>query len=100
SRVASPSWIDPPAGFEVAPLSPPFPASEVLASRTKLIHLSSIEAGREFECPQTLAFFSPVALDYDFDLFAPEPRLWLDFLNRLWPSDAQSINTLQEWFGY
>jgi putative DNA primase/helicase len=29
-----------------------------------------------------------------------EPLEWLSFLARLWPDDAQSIDALQEIFGY
>jgi Bifunctional DNA primase/polymerase, N-terminal len=101
SFVSSPSWIDSPAGFEVASFSAPFAASEVLATRSTLIHLPSLaDIGQDFEIPPTPAFFSAGALDYDFDLQAPEPALWLEFLNRLWPTDPQAIKTLQEWFGY
>lgn len=101
SGMSSPSWIDSPAGFEVAPFSPPFPAGEVLATQNTLVHLPSLaDVGQDFEHPQTPAFFSSVALDYKFDLEAPEPAVWLEFLRQLWPNDPQAIMTLQEWFGY
>ena len=57
-------------------------------------------AGGEHSCPATPCFFTPVALDYDFDANAGPPTNWLAFLNDLWPDDSQSIATLQEWFGY
>ena len=50
--------------------------------------------------PQRQRFFTPVALDYDFDIDAGPPEHWLRFLSQLWPDDPQSIATLQEWFGY
>ena len=40
------------------------------------------------------------ALDYEFQPDAPQPNQWLEFLNSLWADDQQSIETLQEWFGY
>ena len=51
-------------------------------------------------CPATPRFFTPVALDYDFDINAGPPEQWLAFLSQLWPDDPQSVATLQEWFGY
>jgi putative DNA primase/helicase len=39
-------------------------------------------------------------MDLDFDLSAPAPSTWLDFLHQLWSDDQQSIDTLQEWMGY
>ena len=48
----------------------------------------------------TPAFFSTYALDYDFDADAPSPIEWLRFLGSLWPNDPESIDTLQEFFGY
>ena len=46
------------------------------------------------------AYFSTNALEFDFSLDAPEPTLWLDFLTQLFGDDIESIETLQEWFGY
>jgi putative DNA primase/helicase len=50
--------------------------------------------------PPTPAYFSPNALEYDFDIGAPPPRQWLEFLGRLFPEDPQSIELIQEFFGY
>jgi putative DNA primase/helicase len=71
------------------------PADEVLVGRSTLLHLPS----RDF-LPTTPLFFTTNALDYDPDLTAPEPTAWLNFLRQLFEDDAQSINLLQEWFGY
>ena len=73
----------------------PFPADEVLAAVNGLIHLPSLKFR-----PPTPNFFSPNVLDYPFDTTAPHPADWLAFLNQLWPGDRQSVETLQEWFGY
>ncbi len=91
SRVETPEWLEG-AG--------PFPAAEMLACRNGLVHLPSLVAGKQHFSRATPRFFSPNALDFDFDLDAPAPSAWLDFLSQLWPDDAQSIATLQEWFGY
>jgi primase-polymerase (primpol)-like protein len=73
----------------------PVSAQEVLAAANGLFHLPTLTF-----YPATPRFFSPNVLDYDFDPNAPEPKNWLRFLNELWPDDPQSIETLQDWFGY
>jgi putative DNA primase/helicase len=46
------------------------------------------------------AFFNVFSLGFDFNPEATEPTLWLKFLRDLWGEDQQSIDTLQEFFGY
>jgi putative DNA primase/helicase len=90
--VESPSWLSEPA---------PFPASEILATKNSLIHLPSYVRGADsFSVKPTIDFFSPLCLDYEFDETAGQPHAWLDFLTSIWPHDQQSIDVLQEWFGY
>lgn len=89
--VEQPSWLT---------SSPPFPAHEVLVCRNGLLRLPSCAEDRDCLHPLTPAFFSPNSLGYDFDPAAPEPEAWLGFLNQLWPEDLQSIETLQDCFGY
>jgi len=78
----------------------PFPAKEVLAARNGLVHLPSLMDGRDCTVPLTPRLFTTVALDYDIEPKTAPPNGWLDFLNELWPDDQQSIELLQEWFGY
>jgi putative DNA primase/helicase len=92
SRTEAPDWIGAESG--------PFPASESLACRNGLVYLPSLVAGEDYFRPPTPAFFSPNALDFDFNLNAPAPATWLAFLRELWDDDSQSIDTLQEWIGY
>jgi putative DNA primase/helicase len=89
--VGMPAWLE---GGEHPP------ASEMLAFRNGLVHLPSFAENRGDVRPCTPAFFSSMALEYDVVQNAQEPRLWLDFLNQLWPKDPASIDTLAEWFGY
>jgi len=77
----------------------PFPAAEVLATASGLLHLRSLIAGKPCLLPPTPAYFSGNALPYEFDPAAECPQ-WLRFLDSLLPDDRQSIDTLQEWFGY
>jgi len=62
--------------------------------------LPAFVAKRDYLRAPTPLFFSPTALDFNFDPKARKPTAWLAFLKLLWPDDPQSIATLQEWFGY
>jgi len=82
---------------------PPFPAGEVLPCRNALVHMAGMIDGRaadDYLASPTPAFFSPYALDFDFLPDAPPPSTWLSFLETLWANDRESVETLQEWFGY
>lgn len=104
-----PSWVDPPGGRDVRA---DWPAAEVLPAANALVHLPSLVAGREATIRPTPAYFGSYALDYAFDAAAPSPTNWLTFLGKvavtdespvrlqLWPDDPESIDFLQEWFGY
>jgi len=51
--------------------------------------------------PPTPRFFTMAALPFDFDpADAAPPERWLAFLRELWAEDPESIETLQEVFGY
>jgi hypothetical protein len=69
---------------------PDLAATEIIACENGLLHLPSRSL-----LPHTPLFFSHTALDYPFDAGAPEPTQWLSFLAELWPTDQDSINTLQ-----
>jgi putative DNA primase/helicase len=90
-RLESPCWLTGQG---------PFPAAEVLACKNGLVHLPSLVAGKEHFADPTPRFFSPNALDFAFDLNAPKPAAWLDFLAQLWPDDPATVATLQDWVGY
>lgn len=77
----------------------PFPADEVLATRSGLLHLPSLINNGTGPIPPTPLYFSRNALPFAYDPTA-ECMLWREFLSTLWPDDAESIATLQEWFGY
>ena len=79
----------------------PWPASEVLAFPGRLVHLPSYAAGEDdFEIKPTPRFFSTTCLPFDFDPMAPEPALWLEFLDQILGTDRQAKDLIQEWFGY
>jgi putative DNA primase/helicase len=91
--------------------------------------MPSIGADTNYSLPPTPRFFSTMALNYDFEINAPKPEAWLNFLREVWPEkelkqekDAsqetldhetpdqeserekgdpkENIATLQEWMGY
>jgi putative DNA primase/helicase len=64
------------------------------------VDLARFADGREHFAKLTPRYFSTAALDYEFSAEAPEPVTWLGFLHQLWPNDEQSIDALQEFFGY
>jgi putative DNA primase/helicase len=79
----------------------PVPAEEVMAFANGLLHWPSYLAGKggAFR-PHTPAFFGVQVVGFNFDPAAPDPRAWVDFLGQLWPGDQESIDALQEVFGY
>jgi len=85
-QVASPCWLD-------GRTDPP--ADELIPCRTLNLHVPT-----GCVIPATPALFNVNALDFDFDPHAPEPMWWLNFLADLLGDDAESIELLQEWFGY
>ena len=82
-----PAWL----GTEEAP----FPPGTILPTRSALVHL---ETGNSV--PPTPRFFSPYALEFDYQPDAPAPAQWLKFLDSIWGTDAEVIGTLQDWLGY
>ena len=82
----APCWLDGRDG------SAPDP-KQLLAVRNGLLNLKTREL-----LPHTPAYFTPVALDFDYDPSASSPE-WNTFLGQLWPDDGEQIDTLQEMFG-
>jgi len=51
--------------------------------------------------PHDAAYFNLVAVPFDYDPGAQEPKEWLSFLEVLWPGGgAGQVDALQEWCGY
>jgi putative DNA primase/helicase len=77
----------------------PHPADQIVAVKNGLLHLPSLLRGRSTLLPHTPTFFTVNALSYDYQPNATCPH-WERFLSELWGDDIESIQTLQEWFGY
>lgn len=71
------------------------PPEEIVACRTGLLHLPTM---RSIE--PTPTFYTNCAIDFDHDPQAPEPTQWHSFLHQLFDGDLESLDLLQEWFGY
>lgn len=50
--------------------------------------------------PHSPKRFNLAALTYEMPASSPSAPRWLEFLDQLWPGDSESIELLQEWFGY
>lgn len=78
----------------------PWPASEVVATRTSIVHIPSLVNGEPAVLPATPRLFTVIALRPDFDVNAPAPVQFLRFVHEIFQGDRDSIYLLQEFFGY
>lgn len=83
----SPSWLQEPED-DLDPL-------EILSCRSMNVHLPTGAAHAA-----TPAFFTTSALDFDYDPQADIPEKWMWFLEFLFGDDIESVELLQDWFGY
>jgi putative DNA primase/helicase len=94
-----PADISPPTWFGTTPNG--FAAPECLCTADEIIHLPTLtERGLDYSIPASPRLFSLNACDCEIDLTSPPPARWLSFLADQWPNDQESIDTLQEVFGY
>lgn len=69
-------------------------AAKLISLKNGLFHLEE-----SVLLPHSLGFFTRNSLPFEYDPQAKCPR-WMDFLNQVWENDQQSIECLQEMFGY
>ena len=69
-------------------------ASKLVSLQNGIFHLED-----SILIPHSQGFFTQNALPFDYDPAAVSP-VWEQFLQSLWPEDQDSIDTLQEMFGY
>ncbi|RWO21745.1 phage/plasmid primase, P4 family [Mesorhizobium sp.] len=86
AHVEAPAWL---IGLNMPP------ADELTPVANGLLHLPS----GELIVPSP-SFFNLNAAGVAFNPDAPKPVEWLRFLDQIWPDDPQSIETLQDVFGY
>ncbi|HET9265160.1 MAG TPA: phage/plasmid primase, P4 family [Vicinamibacterales bacterium] len=79
--------------------APPFsddpPAAQIVSMANGLLHVPTRTL-----LPHTPRVFNHHSLPFSFEVDAPEPSAWLEFLRQLWVDDEASIATLQEAMGY
>ena len=85
--VIAPTWLQPRPGDP--------PPEELLAGRSTLLHLPT---GTLLE--PTPRFLTFNALDFDAAPDAPPPKQWLEFLDQVFGDDRESVELMQDWFGY
>lgn len=83
-----PSWLGNDGEMSPTP-------NEILACRSVLLHLPTMQ-----RLQPTPRFFTTCALDFDPDPTAAAPMAWYAFLHQLFDGDIESLDLLQEWFGY
>jgi len=69
-------------------------ASKLISLKNGIFHLED-----SILLPHSLGFFTQNSLPFAYDPSATCPQ-WDQFLQSVWPDDQESINTLQEMFGY
>jgi putative DNA primase/helicase len=105
SRLETPCWL-PKTPDEVyaanATKAPPDPNPlRCCPTRSGIVLLDRFADGTNTGIiPSTPRLFSFNSLNFEADESAPEPTQWLEFLEQLWPGDAESKQLLQQWFGY
>lgn len=88
----APAWING---------STPVDVCELVPAANGIVHLPDFIAGKPDAIrPPTPDFFNLHAVDFAVELNPPKPAEWLKFLDALWGDDPESIQLLQEWFGY
>jgi putative DNA primase/helicase len=85
TNTPAPSWF---ADFQYA-------ASEMVSCSNGLVHIPTRTL-----LPHSPLFYAHHAVPFAFNPNAPEPLHWLKFLRDVWGDDQDSIDTLQEIFGY
>jgi putative DNA primase/helicase len=83
----------PPIWFEEYQANKP-DASKLISVKNGLFHLED-----KILLPHSLGFFTQHSLPFEYDQNATCP-VWHKFLKSVWPNDQESIDTLQEMFGY
>lgn len=88
AEIEAPAWIDLHSAAKT-------PASQMISCANGVLDLSSRTV-----IGHTPALFNTVSVPFDYDPDAAEPIAWKTFLSSVWPDDTDSVELLQEWFGY
>ncbi|TSB24022.1 DNA primase family protein [Streptomyces benahoarensis] len=88
-RVDAPAWLTDGGDGGGRPVDGP-----VVACTNGLLRVSNRSL-----TPLTPRFFNLVSVPFDYDPAATAPN-WREFLAKIWADDRESVDALQEWFGY
>ena len=75
-------------------------SDKLLVTKEGIYYLPSLAAGVAEYIPHTPRLFALNTLDYRIAGSVSKPKRFLEFLDQVWPNDPESIDCLQEWFGY
>jgi putative DNA primase/helicase len=84
-EISAPAWLE--GGTDIEP-------ADIVSCANGLLNLETLDL-----LSHTPTWFSHNSVPFAYDKGAPEPQLWLRFLDQLWPDDPESIAALQEIFG-
>lgn len=90
-----PADTSPPTWLKTTTHSAKTSADQIISCTNGLLSLST-RTRRD----HTPALFNTVSVPFDHDTNAAEPKVWLKFLNSIWPDDPDSVLLLQEYLGY
>jgi putative DNA primase/helicase len=90
-----PNTIQAPAWLDNDPINTTYDPRDMLICKTAYLHMPTLK-----RIEPTPDLFVTNALGFDYDAEAPAPSKWLAFLQQLWPGDNESIQLIQDWFGY
>ncbi|WP_350209904.1 phage/plasmid primase, P4 family [Botrimarina sp.] len=93
AHLFQPIWLPPRSGDEP-------PAVECVSFRNGIVHLPAVARGEAKLLPSTPRFFTTCGPDFAFDPSPPKPERFLRFLGETFGDDWQSVELLQDWFGY
>jgi putative DNA primase/helicase len=92
-NVNMPVWFE--TGKNVVMSPQPVSPFEMIACQNGLLYTRSRALWGH-----TPRFLNDFAVGYEYEVGANPPQEWLNFLKSIWPEDLESIDTLQEMFGY
>lgn len=96
-----PARKDPPCWLGRPEAATGWSLRDCLITRSQVVHLPSLATGAGiYAVPSGVDLFNTTCLEFDYDPAAESPSRWEEFLQSVWGDDPESIDALQQWFGY
>ncbi|WP_422930116.1 hypothetical protein [Singulisphaera sp. PoT] len=80
--------------------APDWSLDDIMVASNAIVNIKLYLEGRPCTMAPTPRLFATNALSYPWDAAAPPPTRWLRLMNEIWGDDTESIECLQQWFGY